>query len=69
MKYNDEAFNISSQFYPNIQDIKNDNIDEECQNELLQILLKRFLKELEENKEQNNGIIKTRFKSILGTRG
>lgn len=63
MKYNDEAFNISARYYPDIQEVEIDDIDKQRQNKLLQILLKRFSKELEENKANNNGIIKIRFKT------
>ena len=62
MKYNDKAFNISKQYYPKIQDVKIDNIDKKWQNKLLNILLKRFKEELENNKNQNNGIIKVKFR-------
>ncbi len=63
MKYNDNAFNISNQYYQNIQKPKIDNIDKKWQNKLLKILLKRFKEELENNKNQNNGILKVKFKS------
>lgn len=63
MKYNDEAFNISAQHYQNIKKIEVDNIDTKLQDKLLKILLKRFSEELKKNPNQNNGIVKVRFKS------
>lgn len=63
MKYNDEAFNISAQYYPNIKETEVDYIDTNLQDKLLKILLKRFSEELEKNPNQNNGIIKVMFKS------
>lgn len=65
MKYNDEAFNICSQHYHDIQDIETSKIDRLLQNELLKILLKRFLEELDKSPNQNNGIIKVRIKSAF----
>ena len=64
MKYNDKAFNISSQYYSNIQETKIDSIDKKWQNKLLKILLKRFKEELEKNSNQNNGIVKVSFGKI-----
>lgn len=62
MKYNDEAFNISAQFYANTSDVEIDNIDKKWQNKLLAILLKRFTNELKQKENQNNGIVKIKFK-------
>lgn len=63
MKYNDEAFKISAQYYPNIKETEVDNKDAKCQDKLLKILLKRFSEELKKNPNENNGIIKVMFKS------
>ena len=46
MKYNDNAFNISNQYYQNIQKPKIDNIDKKWQNKLLKILKVHFGKML-----------------------
>ena len=61
MKYNDKAFNISAQHYPNIKETEVDNIDTKWQDKLLKILLKRFSEELKKNPNQNSGIINVMF--------
>ena len=63
MKYNEEAFNVSAKYYPNIQKIEMDEIDKESQEKLLKILLKRFSLELAKNPSQNKGIVKVKIKS------
>ena len=61
MKYNEEIFNVSAQFYKDIQDVETTDEIEQMQNELLTILLKKFAETLEEDKTQNKGIVRIRF--------
>ncbi len=63
MKYNEEALNISAQFYQGIQEVDANDEIEQMQNELLPILLKKCAKTLEEDKTQNKGIVKVLFKT------
>lgn len=61
MKYNDEAFNISAQFYARLNKDGESQITKNWQNKLLHILLQRCLVELQKHKEENTGIIKFKF--------
>ena len=61
MKFNNEMFNLSQDYYKDIQNSKTTSSDRKLQNKLLKVLLKRFKNELKEN--PNTGIIKIKFKS------
>lgn len=61
MKYNEDALNISAEFYKDIQeDDANDEI-EQMQNELVSIILKKCKQALKEDKKQNKGIVRVQF--------
>ena len=66
MIYNEDLFNISSEYYVKT-DIKNtDVIDEETlqlEKQLLQILLKRFRNIINDKSRNCNGLLKTKFRS------
>ena len=61
MKFNNEMFNLSQDYYKDIQNSKTTSSDRKLQNKLLKVLLKRFKNELKEN--PHTGIIKVKFKS------
>ena len=61
MKFNDEMFNLSQDYYKNIKNVETTDLDKRLQNKLLKVLLKRFKNELKEN--SNTGIIKVKFKN------
>ena len=61
MKFNDEMFNLSQDYYNDITNSKTTSLDKRLQNKLLKVLLKKFKDELKEN--SNTGIIKVKFKN------
>ena len=61
MKFNNEMFNLSQDYYKDIQNVETTDLDKRLQNKLLKVLLKRFKNELKEN--SNTGIIKVKFKN------
>ena len=61
MKFNNAMFNLSQDYYKDIQNSKTTSLDKRLQNKLLKVLLKRFKNELKEN--SHTGIIKVKFKS------
>lgn len=63
MKYNEELFNTSAEYYKKIKEPKENEEVRNAQNELLPILLKKCKQSLEDDKNQNKGIVKVRFKS------
>ena len=68
MKYNEDLFNISSEYYVNTDIEHTDVVDEETlrlEKELLEILLKKFRNILDDKSKNHNGVLKTKFKSMF----
>lgn len=61
MKFNNEMYNLSQDYYKNIQYSETNDLEQRLQNKLLKVLLKRFKEELKEN--PHTGIIKVKYKS------
>jgi len=66
MKYNEDLFSTSYEYYAKTDIENTDVINEEIlclEKELLQILLKKFKNNLEDKNKNYNGVLKIRFKS------
>lgn len=68
MKYNDELFNISSEYYSKIDKEAVDNVDERTtclERELLAVLLKIVRESLNDGTIKQNGLLKIKFCSTM----
>ncbi len=64
MRYNDDLFNVSSQYYSKIDSEIVDNVDEKTfgiEKELLTILLKKFRNTFRNKNIQHNGLLKIKL--------